>query len=626
MSGGQSASGDGVVRLIQAQIDPANYKTAPPNQFNEAWFPQDISYETLVQVVGDEQLTGEMVGKGGIGGLIWLVKRGVNSMWRYGFIAKNTVSAYGGNSTWATVVNTMLGSSGGASGPHPSLTYASELGIPYESTQQSQIDVNPDLSVNYSKVRQFTGVVKISCDTTKVGDLLMNGVISAAAIADTRDIGQTTRGAFVPADMGMKAVTSKDWVNRINIDGNGVVLVMGCDVPDKWACPDADITEYHRGEVWRGEIPTNPATTTGNEEFGCLTEGWVTSTGTSLAGVYSNLQMPQVDEAAHVRFNLKFPVKCQLGGGTDNQSYVIRVQALHVFSSAANNGVVTYKATNEVKMATIVTSDGTTATAPGTGFGEVEFHVDRPHGDIHFIASGKWIGTYFAVLYDLVNPHSATSGFPLLSLTDSIQIKVTALTIDESGWIGPVRVAKWEGLSAGQTVNIKGRGIAQCVPEGNAAQFVKDSVMKSDDAFNLEVLPLMSLLYNAAGVPLKRVYALNDYERLVNGLQDLSAETVGMWAAHAGARTVGTAAAAGLFGDVLGALGGAAGGLLGGIIPGGAAIGSHIGASIGSHLGGLADMATGQSAGAFGAGSAAGAFGHGSAAGLFGSRRRARDH
>ena len=663
---------EALCRMLQAQVNPKDYKTGPPNLANKGWFTQEVLYSGNWTVQPDNTLQYEMVGQGGKGAVLWLPQRGLNSIWRVGFVGAGTLSTSPvqpwnsasaiqpnpsliqafGMTTSATVgplidyntqISTVTPDAFSACWPTGFL-WTMECAVPYDMSTLG-ISVAPDLSQNYSKVRGYAARICITCDTTKVGDLIMTGNISGDAIADSRDIAQSSSGAFRADDMALKSVTSKDYVLRADIDGNGIVMIQGPDLATQWMTPNSDIAKYHRGEVWRTNLPIPPPMGPVNSWPGAqVCTWWLSPIGVQIPGmaialgtdpvgdlnpnqpvncpVY-NVAVPAIDYAGAVELTvrLQYRVNNAIYNPTTARGPIqakARVKATHVYAKVGQNGQLVYSFDSNTSTFAILPrcttvaaecDDDSTVTAT--------FTPERPLGSIAFATGGIYVGTAISPFYGYEDPAHVHGDMATFATAN---ISVTALTVDEEGFVGPMNIAKWDSLNAGQNVKVEGLCLAQCVPEGTAAQYVKDAIMKSDEALRVEALPLMNLLYNSEGPPLRRIWTKLEYDRFnTEVVPVLNPDIVSQWTQASGARAVGTAEAAGLFGTLGQALGGIGGALIG--MP-------ELGAQLGSQVGGAVDQGVGTAAGSFGYGSAggkftnankaAGSFGYGSAGGSFG--------
>lgn len=184
------------------------------------------------------------------------------------------------------------------------------------------------------------------------------------------------------------------------------------------------------------------------------------------------------------------------------------------------------------------------------------------------------------------------------------QISFFSQEINEPGACGPCHIIRYDAVGPGQQVRINGMLNTESVAKGSLAPYVQDQVMNARIASDVNVLPLIWMLYNGNS-EFKMSWVQSEYEawRLTK-IRHMSAESLNDLA-DGDSRVQTAMEAAGLFQGIIGGLGHAVGGALDGII--GAA--GQFGAS-----------ARGQ----FGASGQFGDTPYNTAAGSFGGMRRSR--
>jgi len=214
--------------------------------------------------------------------------------------------------------------------------------------------------------------------------------------------------------------------------------------------------------------------------------------------------------------------------------------------------------------------------------------------------TGMWIGTHVEIDFTC---NAATSVNGMSGIGGGIAIE----NLYAPGELNPCRIIRWDSLSDGQVLNLRGEFMVEAVPQGSVAPYVTPSLLTQQMTFQINTYPLLQSLYNGIFPIFRRMYIAQDYDRILREV--LPNMTSDNFTRHEATREIENAAsAAGLFSG----LGGELGGLFG-----------KRGREVGTALGALGDMGqrvlsrSGASAGQFG-GLAAGQFG-GDAAGQFGA-------
>lgn len=144
-------------------------------------------------------------------------------------------------------------------------------------------------------------------------------------------------------------------------------------------------------------------------------------------------------------------------------------------------------------------------------------------------------------------------------------ISFFARDINEPGNCGPCHVARYDGVGGGQQLRIEGVLNTESVAKGDLAPYVQDQVMNSRLAPDINVLPLIWMLYNGIS-PFKMSWAGPEYDSFLETIvYPMTAESL-LSVADGDPRIKTSMDAAGLFSSILGGIGGTLGGLADGIL------------------------------------------------------------
>lgn len=637
------------IQFIQQSIDPRRYKTRPAPLQHPAAIPKSVDVNgnffvpapSLVFPVR-EQVSIDT------GLILWYPKNGVGSIFHMGIVPANAVST--GASAGAVVAPITTPT---AFVPTAQFTYTRALAVP--RTQTTFVPtIAPDLAQEFSKSRQYGGLLEMWSSTISSGATSLNGTCSAFVVSDTTDVAQSTDGtdAFAVVDLAQSARTSKEVVKQVNIS-TGVISVQGPDINSEYAPPNAvDVDVINGG--WQsiaGSVPSSminiigvPADSTGNfRMFGAWISPWGVSynTGsgfTSMHGLVASgtpvpaLEMDPIEEMGFVdvKFTGTLDTSNPIGTPEPSLGIVVQVVFEHFFAANAqtNDGSLAY-----TKLQTVSTySGGTLASLFYGGSGSVlaDYGTDisaessvadqiASRGGMQAI--GKFIGCLVSVTVSTVNTGGspAGTGFNLNLFRSSASrtpIQVRARQLYQVGRTGPCHIMRYDNVGQDQNIRFTGILNTESVAKADIAPYVQDSLMNSRMACDANVYPLLYMLYNGVS-PFKCSWIRAEWHNFVNDyVIDLSQEKLAE-IADSDQRIKAAAEAAGLFSQL---------GKLGGNILGGLVGHPNVGSTMGGIAGSLLDSASGAR-GQFGVANAGGQFGitnesYSGASGQFGMRQR----
>ena len=603
--------------LLRSVLCPRKYDTAPPNLYHETAFPKRVDYTGNIIIGADSALTQPKVPTQS-GMILWLPNRGAGSIYRMGFIPTASTCAIasttipptpnGGAANFGLVFPTIY--DGTEIVAATTFTFNGPLAVPYNATVSSDvISISPNLAVNFSTIRVFNGDVRLLCDTVPIGVTALNGVYSAGSFSDTRDVAQivsagTTYTAFDPNSLIQNSVTKKEGLKEVPTM-EGVVSLVGSDIPPFYTNPNADLSDTVRGQfsqftassysAYLGGINTLMPSTGGAGQGLVLCAAWITpwqiSLSTTNAGTYplNNIVVGPIDECGilDIEARLQWLGFDQNGSTTASLGY-LKVEFWHYYATCSSTGALTWVVDKESQRyySGIV---GTPATSLNNAsfYDRQIFRTEPRLFTTGFTTTGKYMGTLCQVeaVYTGV-PVMITTIQPLTGLNAAPIFNVRARSLNERGWVGPARVLRWDNMSSGQTLKLDAIVNAQCIPSGSIAPFVQEQAMMSMEAVDLNTLPWLAAIFNGPTF-LKRNWKATEYQLFLDtAFVNLDVEKLMTWIPPQAVKALGACQAAGLFGNILGALGGVVGSAIGG------KTGSAIG-GLGGHLvGGMADQIT----------------------------------
>lgn len=208
--------------FIQTTLDPVHYDVLPPNITTRTTFAKRFTVDGEWTILDPADLVIEKV-PSDTGLVVWLVQRGILSIYRMGIVQKGTIS-YAGNMTYGGIP----------------LVYSAELAVPYNVGNNQQITIAPSPTRDFTFTRLAAGVVSIRSTDVPIGSTAFIGNISAGSIQDWRDVCQNSQGlAFSTADIKQQSVTTKDAFVKESLE-EGCTFIVGSDVPNDFSVPDRD--------------------------------------------------------------------------------------------------------------------------------------------------------------------------------------------------------------------------------------------------------------------------------------------------------------------------------------------------------------------------------------------------
>lgn len=409
-------------------INPSNiaYDAPPaPSVYPLSSFTKriDFSLQWVVHdrdaATGASRLLGEQVSNSR-GAIIWMPNRGINSLWRFGFVPIGTVASADPADPAQTGTGLVL--------PYPpnttnysTLTFTGELAIPYGQvsdflTQQThlskQIKYSPDVTNLFSTARSIAGSVSVVSDTHSiaVGGASLNGLLSAGTFNDIRSVFQVvnSRGEYTSltsTDIAQNTSTEKDKIIDVPAT-TGVALLLGPDIAPFMGPPNVDLYDEISGHIddidfmpgnspalgvyenATGErVPAAGDIVTGvpNSGFpglsflGQLSAHWISPWAITYTGSYEaanpGFKGPAASKTVQNRmgpcgtFDLRVHARCSglydTNAPTASHCYEYQVRAVHVFANATTEGRVHYFSYMEAKTVPSVTQTNPRTFPPG---------------------------------------------------------------------------------------------------------------------------------------------------------------------------------------------------------------------------------------------------------------------
>lgn len=595
----------GSITFLKTSVDPRQYSTPPPNMFNQTTFTKNVSVGGNWVIREPTSIPGPV--KDSPGAVVWNVQHGVGDIQRLGFIPSGTTVPLG-NGT-----NSIFYQPGQYVPCH--LTFDQEVPCPYSSLLASKYvaSISPDLGQDFSVVRCYAGMISLQSDAVPIGNTALTGRFAGGSINDIRDMFQSSTGALTESNLQQQTMTSKDGIKNVGVS-DGIVSILGPDLVPTFGPPDvttvrgngiSDTEVLHvPGGVMTGAYVNGTFGVYARPVFLTPIEGCTCNFEPTPGVITNSVQMSPLPMHQSVRISCEAPsIRMWTGvAGHFLQAYT-SYQVMHLYASVRDDGTVNLD--NTVDVVDKVSTGGVgvhcwdeTVLGPtwsvintATNYPPVSFSFSTP---MPMSRGNMYVGS---LIVPILNTQYV--GGPDTILNYSIdsrydigwKIAVEALDLYNSGTLGPTRVLRWDNVSAGQELKLDGLLLAQCVPEGQIAPFVSPTAQMSDVLLHLNMLPWLNAVYNGKG-PVRRIWSGRDYAKFVSMLRDHSIDDIMKLSPIDNT----SGEAAGLFGD----LGGAIGGLFG---KRGREIGSSIGqiGDIGAHL--LSGSASGQF------GSASGQFG-----------------
>lgn len=603
------------IGLVQGMLVPREIQVAPPNLYYESTFLKALTVQGNFNVQDQSLLIEEKVPTS-TGAVVWFPQRGINSIYRYGLVGKNTVSytqGFGGippGRTASPGLISAMRSGGAAEVFFDSLVYQAPLWLPYGDAAgfNDQITISPSLDRNVSFARVIAGEIEMISDTQSIGNTALTGRLAWGAVADTRDVAQALQDgsinyhAYDPADLQQMSVTSKDGEVESSIMSGAIALV-GPDIAPWFSAPTADDQDYICGQ-WTQQTNRAGAVTT---QFGANSGTWNLPTlvnldstwispwninmtpdpNTTVFGHFTNMDGPSIDECGVLDVRIDTAINWA-HIGTDinvgNALFKINVIGSHFYATVQGDGRITYTVRShiyfeklcrvgDVQAFNAFTCDFTDATFKRTGYIEAG-------------TGGKYIGTLVNLAFEGVRMDPYAGADEVQFTINPSVFTLRGRTVGQKGYVGPARIFRYDNVSSGQNVRLTGILNAQLVPQGFLAPYTQNQAASTARCVDLNAIPLAAQLWNAPNTPFRRIYNLTYYKDVIRpmamklgpqNLLEIAAENPELLAAFS---------SSGVFhaGADWSAIGSAVGGSLGG--PLGASLG-HVGGAAVNWLGGL---------------------------------------
>ena len=195
------------MQFLRTTYNPIVYNAAPPvTTSTRSSMIKDATIQCQF-IIASNTLVGELIPVS-TGMILWMMKFGIDCIYRMAFIPINAVSTYSSTTgligavfnTSATTY-TAAGATGGAlaagladvNGILNTITYNQELAIPVgvaTNGTSNIISVSTGTLNDIEFTRVYAGIVEAYSSTVSIGNTTLAGTFTAASIADTRDICQ----------------------------------------------------------------------------------------------------------------------------------------------------------------------------------------------------------------------------------------------------------------------------------------------------------------------------------------------------------------------------------------------------------------------------------------------------
>jgi len=606
--GGTTRSYKAEIDMVRSTLLPRLFTTGPPNLNTQTAFPKTLTV-TCNKLTMDNPSGGVSVGRTAReriptsqGAVIWQPNRGAGSLYTFGIVPSGATSTAVGQAFTNVALNvtsTVNGVVYPASGlalivaqtaNSVVLTYNYPVPVPYNSTNPNDlIQISPNLSSSFSLVRLFSGDLRVICDTVPIGNTALNGYLAAGAFTDSRDVtqvaqsGGTSANCLDPSDLVQTSVTRKEGLKEINCM-KGIITLVGSDIQPFYAPPQTDITDVVNAGWKAFDIPVispgySPA----------VLHGAIPTTGISTmvaAAWFSpwNISCAEVGTGGPTYFNqnlgpsnINGSIDIQLVIGASNfltqpiaaptYAWRLRVTFTSIFGNCTSGPtyMMQYLSQSEVTFVDFknvepyyLNSTGIYADYPvyqGVVNTNPRMH---PENMTNANTGGMYLGTQINLSWEYPGAAFAAADLLASPTLNYVTAQIRERSLYNPGELGPTRVIRWDSIGDGQIMKFDGCINCQCIPEGTIAPFVQGQAMFSETAHNLNVMTMLSELYNG-NTPISRTYVLEEYlQHAEDGglFQSFGPEHILQWA---NPKLTGTASAAGIFSE----LGGKAGHFLG---------------------------------------------------------------
>lgn len=177
--------------------------------------------------------------------------------------------------------------------------YSKALALP---RRDSQMNLTPDLSKEFSLAKTFQGRIRGSCKS--IGQLVtqFNGLWSAAVFADSRDVAQNTDGTDCFSVQDMEAFSAGAKESTVNVPlMDDIVLLQGANIEEKFESPNAlNHIQTDGGYAFVPPLSTGERTveinmdnTLANGYYQInLFNGWYSPNGVQLEDSFNNIVTP----------------------------------------------------------------------------------------------------------------------------------------------------------------------------------------------------------------------------------------------------------------------------------------------------------------------------------------------
>lgn len=618
MSGdkGELAERLSAMKLLKMTAAPKDYRTVPPNLNPVTETEQEITILGNFKNAPAAMAPLIYIDRGMV---VWHLHSGAGRVRRFYEMKRNAVPPITG-----AIPGTM--------------TLGDDLWVVAEPS--SDVQVSPDLSLNFTFCRLFGGYISISSATTSTTATTLTGLAHAGAWVDTRDGWQSAAqigNAVTPTLLSTFSVCKKDGITEENLE-DGVMAVAGGDIPIHHTVVDTRKEDVHDGGIFLVDDQQDmlqPSFPSGGGAWAVIASQWVSPwnidfTVTSNPGlsVFPHKSLGAIDTYGYYEFVINPSVAdftFTLVPPTPVPFiFFLEIEVDDKYCAVSDTAYIDHS--TSTKYVIPVQFNGPSFPLVPVSLGKIYHRALASRAGYY-----SYLGS--VLRYTLIN---ASGPLPLtLVPTDHMlfrfRVEVVTQGVFQPGAVGPVRLLQWTDVADGQNIQVRGLMRYGCVTGGNLAPYVQASTFNDPGVGDLSWLPLLQAIYNSDNPEFKRCYTMKEHEVLRNvilpGLTLMSLKDSTRFPPVVKQ----IAQAAGFFDDLVGGLiqtakyaiptlsavggsimGGPVGGLVGGLIGTGAT--SQI-------TGKAAGQYPGQSAGMFGEqqGSSAGMYGEqGNASGMYG--------
>lgn len=541
--------------FLRTTLDPSMNGTQPPPMYTPALFPKKLDFEGNF-VIDDSALGAFEQIPTQTGLIVWLPQRGCGSMWRMGIVPSGKVSNSGVNGlSQVTAELTQIQWNG-------------QVALPYlqNTTTGDQLKFSPDLASNFSRARIYAGKVTVLSDSVPIGNTVLNGVLSASVVSDSRDVDFVQQGNTIssfPIDaIVQKAITEKEALKQQKI-ADGITTILGPDISPFFEAPEQDIVDCFHSEFLTSQPALFPASTnphSAGASIGInvpLMTTWFSplpTTVTSTNATHNNVTLPNINLTGVLDIEGRAQVKMTAGGGAaTSDAYDFRVWATHVFAGIASGHKCQFTIFDELVREAVFHD----ITEVSGVFKDITFRTAPRKLMTSYVTVGRYIGTFFS--YNLVMTSNvggaAANNNTLLLFNAAPDYRIGAHDISKHGNKGPIHIIRWDNASNGQNMRVDGEVFAECVPEGDITAFTQSMAQTTDATYNVNTLPLINALYDMMGTPFRRTWNTVDYKAFIADIDKYLTPTMLNTYNTANQNVKGAVESAGLFGGLLSGVG-----------------------------------------------------------------------